>query len=181
MHIRVLPRPPISGSIREHQFDARGDCTWVEFELDDGTTWAGAFGEGRITKQHRAAVPFADGRTVLVIAGGQGYVVDVERCTLNYRTKCDFWDSALAVPERDFVIAAEFTTATVIGRERELWKSERIALDGIILDSSTPAELRGKVWQVDGWHAFTLRYDGFVYEQGSFITKDWFACTRASP
>jgi hypothetical protein len=79
----------------------------------------------------------------------------------------------VAIPDRDFVIAAEYTTIAAIGREREVWESERIACDGILLDSTTPEELRGKVWCIGGWYAFTLRFEGWVYNQGEFLTDRW--------
>jgi hypothetical protein len=86
--------------------------------LDDGATWAGVFGDGKIMKRHCTAVPFADGRTAFVIANGRGYVLDVPSHDLLYRTKIDYWATALSVPWRDFVIAAEFTGITAIGRDR---------------------------------------------------------------
>jgi hypothetical protein len=50
MQLRVLDQPPVSGSIEEQQFEAYGDCTWVEFNVGD-IKWAGVFGNGHVLKR----------------------------------------------------------------------------------------------------------------------------------
>ena len=172
MPTRILTSPPLSGNMPEQAFDAVGACTWVEFDLDE-SRWAAAFGDGKVLTKRRMVVPFGVGSAAFVIAGGKGYVVDVKSHKLLYRTKVDYWATAIPVPGRDFIVAAEFTTIEVLGSERPLWTSDRIAVDGIILDSSTPDELVGKAWWEDGWYGFTLRYEGRTFQRGPRLATDW--------
>lgn len=108
MHIQILNHQPISGTIEERWFDAVGDCLWVRFEDDEGVAWVGVFGKVGFT-QVRAAVGFNEGRSAFVIAGGQGYVVDLETRSLRYKTDYDAHVSAIAVPGRDLIITCDYT------------------------------------------------------------------------
>ena len=66
----------------------------VRFELGDGTEWVGVFGNAEQATYH-AAVPFPDDvTTALVIAGGQGYVVDARIGTLLRKTPWSYAYSA---------------------------------------------------------------------------------------
>ena len=87
MPFELLKHIPISGTVVERHFhpSARSNL-WVRFELGDGTEWVGVFGNAEQATYH-AAVPFAeDVTTALVIAGGQGYVVDARIGTLLRKT-----------------------------------------------------------------------------------------------
>jgi hypothetical protein len=79
------------------------------------------FGGGGFNRH--AAIPFGDGRTAFVIAGSEGYVVDVLDRSLVYRTEVDYWVTALTVPNADFVIAAEYTTIEAISRVDDCGKA----------------------------------------------------------
>jgi hypothetical protein len=50
MKAAVLSTPPTSGTLRERWFDAIGECTWIQFEDEQGERWAGAFGNSRLIK-----------------------------------------------------------------------------------------------------------------------------------
>lgn len=164
MQYRILQQPPLSGELPECRFDARGNCTWVVF-ADDHGEWCGVFGDGDAVRNHHAVVPFADNVVVFVIANGAGYVVDTLRRQLLYRTPLSYWVAAISVPDRDFVVAADFTSLAAIGRHHELWRSQRIATDGIVLDAASSDQITGKVWCNGGWYPFCLHVDGWRYEQ----------------
>lgn len=180
MRVEVLSEPPISGSVIETHFDCVGDCTWVTFEPDSGGAWAGAFGDGRSLPQARLAVPFGDDRTVLVVAGGQGYVVDAVERRLLWRTDQDSWCGATGIPGRCFIVATDGLTLTAIGRDGIEWRSDRISRDDVVLDCANQDVLHGKVWWEDGWYAFTLHYEGWHFERGEWLTNDWSAFASAS-
>jgi len=72
------------------------------------------------------------------------------------------------------MIVCDFTSLYAFDTQELIWRSDRIALDGIKLDSSTENELSGKVWQVDGWYSFQLEYKNWKYTQGSRLTEDRF-------
>ena len=170
LKVSILSKPPISGSIKEHQFDAQGDCTWIQFERES-ETWAGIFGCGT-HKNHNAVCKFADDKYVFVIAGGQGYILDCHARKVCHKTFIDYFVSAIAAPCKDLVIACNFTSLYAFDTQELIWQSDQVASDGIKLDFSTENELAGKIEQWDGWYAFKLEYKNWEYTQGSYLTKD---------
>ena len=166
----ILSKPPISGSIKECWFDAQGDCTWIQFERES-ETWAGIFGHGTL-KNHHAVCKFADDKYVFVIAGGQGYVLDSLSKKLCHKTSVDYFTNAITAPGKDLVIACDFCRLYAFDTQELIWQSEQVALDGIQLDFSTENELSGKVWQFDGWYAFTLEYKNWKFAQGLRLSEN---------
>jgi hypothetical protein len=188
MPLELLKRIPISGTVAERHFSpSTRSNLWVRFELDDGTEWVGVFGNAELANYH-AAVPFADdATTILVIAGGQGYVVDARTGRLLRQTPWSYAYSAVSVPGRDFLFVASTTEiwatyrdrdVTAIRRQRALYDSDRspvptrVALDGIVFDAPGPQAITGYVWELDGWYSFALQYDGFVFERGPLVSTD---------
>ena len=163
--LTLLPGPPISGSVSEEHFDAFGDCTWVHFDDEVGGCWAGAFGTHRLVDSF--TVLFSDERTALVSAGGQGYLVDLTGRRLLFRTDA-ILVGGITVPDRPFVVVHDWVRLYALGKEGSLWKSHRIAMDGIELLGTTEKTLHGRAWDGD-WHTFTLAYDGWAIEGGSSI------------
>jgi hypothetical protein len=95
----ILFSPTISGSIDEVHFSAVGNCTWVRFSDDaDCDDWCGVFGPGHSGRS--AAVADAADRC-FVIAGGQGYLIDVYSRELLHKSQHAWLTSVIAVPERD--------------------------------------------------------------------------------
>lgn len=174
MHVEILPHPPTSGSIEERWFNARGACTWVRFTEADGHEWAGVFGNGDFT-QYRAAVLFNEQQSAFIIAGGQGYALDLGTRRLLYLTPHDYQVGIIAVPGRDLVIAADFTDLFAYSSAGPVWRSGRIALDGVHLARATSTELEGHVWQGDAWYEFRLTLDGWRVTQGRAAAEDWLA------
>ena len=168
MQIELLRAKPTSGSITELPFDASAQKnTWVGFDDGDGA-WVGIFGNGGAAV-FSSAVGFPDdaGRTALIVAGGQGYVVDTMNRVLVRKTKWSYSYSSVAVPGRDFIIVANSTNIWAVFRDRDVHAfsengeggkkdQRRIALDGIIVDEPSSKSLTGKLWMHDGWHDFDL-------------------------
>jgi hypothetical protein len=198
MHVELLNTPPISGTVTEHHFDvSAGANAWVRFEDAEGGVWVGVFGSSELAP-FNAAVPFPDdgGRTVLVIAGGQGYIVDAVSRVLIRRTPWDYAYAAAAAPGRDFVLVADVTEiwAADRARDRLVWPRERarydyenaspphrVALDGIVFDRVTADELTGKVWEMEGWYAFRVWLPDLEFVRGEFLTADWEAFAVLPP
>lgn len=155
MRVEFYDKIPLSGTVPERHYDAVGDCTWVRFVLDDATEWAAVFGNGNVVT-NRAAVLFGDGRTALVIAGGQGYVIDAFTGELHHKTQCDYLHNAIPVPNRDFIVACDWSNLYAFSRAGQLWRRRNFALDGIEFDSATETSLVGRAWHPDGWRRFTL-------------------------
>ena len=185
VHVDLLSLPPISGTIPERHYDVSGGAnTWVRFEADDGAEWVGVFGSAELAL-YEAAVPFAGdaGQTVLVIAGGQGYIVDATSGTLVRRTPWDYAYSAVAVPDRDFVLVADTSHIWATDRATDrLVRAEphprysggtsQVALDGIEFEGVTTKELTGRVWEGDGWFAFHVDIDRLIFHRGARLTTE---------
>src|SRR5262245_55937369 len=128
MHVELLQTIPISGSIPERHFEvSAGSNAWAKFTDESGVEWVGGFGSGEGSRFH-TVVRFADdgGRTVLVIAGGQGYVVDAASGDLIRRTPWHYSKAAIAIPERGFVVVADDTQIWATSRrdDRGAWRRE---------------------------------------------------------
>lgn len=179
MLVEVYDEIPQSGSVAERWFDASGDCTWVRFADDEMDEWVGVFGNGGFVPNSRAAAIFGDNRTAMVIAGGQGYIVDAVSGDMLHKTAEDRFCDAISVPGRDFVIACDFTDLYAVSKNGVIWRSPRIALDGIKFGSSTEQSLTGECWcgatdsnGADEWGRFTLHFDGWRIE-GMTHAKWW--------
>lgn len=184
MRLQILSHPPISGTYRERHYDAVGPCTWVLFDDEEGEEWVGVFGSAGLASSS-SAVPFGDdlGRTVLVVAQGQGYIIDTATGALIRKTPWDYAYPALTVPERDFVVVADVCEIWATYRDRDVpaipvephftGDPNRVALDGILFAQATPDELTGKVWDMDGWYSFRLRFDLMRVERGPLLSEKW--------
>lgn len=198
MVVELLRTVPISGSVPERHFaPSAGANAWVRFADDAGGEWVGVFGSGEPSRFY-VAIPFGDdrGQTALIIAGGQGYVVDAGLGILVRRTPWRHSQAAIAVPGRDFVIVADDTEMWAAGRsdDRPAWRRKRawydydggerayrIALDGVRLDAASRDEVRGKLWEGDGWYSFRLRVDNLELAREDFLTADWSTFAAPSP
>jgi hypothetical protein len=179
----LLTAKPVSGSVRERHYDLHGLAnTWVRFDDGQGDEWVGMFGNG--TSDFCAAVPFPDddGRTVLVIARGQEYVVDARSGILLRRPHSggDVW-SALPAPGRDGILVADRTHIWLAGRTRDDYAAaaepsayvaqnpfhrHQVAHDGIIFDAATHSALTGALCEDDTWYPFRMALDDLRVELG---------------
>ena len=171
MVARLLESIPISGSVDEVRFDALGDCTWVEFgDLD--SRWVGVFGRGHTTLS--SLTRFDVNGAIFVIAGGQGYVIDLAARTCSLKTSCSILQSAIPVSGADMVIACDFTDIFAYGLKSECWSSDRIAHDGIRLDRANQNELFGEVCHPsEGWSSFTYDMKTHVIIRESLLSPPW--------
>lgn len=170
MKVEIYYQIPQSGSVIERRFDASGACTWIRFDNDVTGVWAGVFGNSHLVR-HSKAVVFGDDRAAMIIAGGQGYVVDARTGELLHKTKDDCFCDAITVPGRDFVIACDFTDLFAVSAQGVIWRSPRIATDGIKLNVATDQMLSGtcRCGAADGresvgWASFVLHFDGWCIE-----------------
>jgi hypothetical protein len=74
------------------------------------------------------------------------------------------------------VVACDNVELFIIGADGERWHSERMAMDGIVLDRATEQRVEGKVWQYTGpvgWYGFTFDVAERRVDQGAWITDDF--------
>lgn len=168
MNAKLLENRPLSGTFPEQWYEAMGECTFVLFEDLDYVEWLGVFGNGGITK-YSAAIQFLNTTSVLVIAQGEGYVVDNQTKKLIYKTKCDYIVNAVQIPARDLVFACDFTNLYAFSSKEQIWQSDDIASDGIELGKVTGGFVHGKAWQYSQWYSFTVKVDDLSLELGKVI------------
>jgi len=190
MIAELLSTIPLSGAVRERHFDvSAGHNAWVRFDDGEGDEWVGVFGATKLSG-FDAVAPFGDdgGLTILVIAGGQGYVVGARSGELLRRTPWFRSQAVIAPPECDFVLVADETGAWATGRQadRPVWRrdraahdssprspAQRLALDGIVFQDVSPQQATGRVREVDGWYAFTIDLRTLEFSLGPFLSREW--------
>jgi hypothetical protein len=160
LDVSLYKQIPLSGSVPERWYDAHGSCIWVRFAPEGQPEWAGVFGRG-LNGGYIQAVPFADRRTAMVIAGGQGYIIDAHTGELLHKTDHDLFCDAITIPFHDFVIACDYTQLFAVSRLGVIWQSPRLALDEIKLDYAMQRTMSGQAMHLDGWQDFWLTYQAW--------------------
>lgn len=171
---RILPGLPGVGSL-PRQFSATGqgmhrEGLVVEFGADEPPTsarWVGNFQPGRT--RFSAVFTDAEGLEATVLAGGQGYRVNVVTGALLGEFGGDI-ESAIDVPGLGCVV---FLSPTDVELHRTggsaVWRSRRISWDGFRNLSLQGDELKGEAWMFDDtWHPFTVALATGVVEGGSY-------------
>jgi hypothetical protein len=80
-------------------------------------------------------------------------------------------------PGRDLVVACHFTELFAYSGVGLVWRSVRIALDRIRLESASPEELRGSLWDGADWLPFRLDVDEWNFREGPWQTWTWLQST----
>ena len=159
MKFEVLPGLPAVGPYPD-QFAPEGRPTHsegfvVRFILGDGSSWVGNF--QRCLSRFDVVVPHPNEVDLLVIAGGQAYVIDATS-----RKRKNVFGGAIVgahvVAERSLVILNHQNIAfEAIGVAGRAWESPRLSWDGfkeVLVDSE---KIRGLAWKWDDtWHKFEI-------------------------
>jgi hypothetical protein len=139
----------------------------VEFVGIGGGEWVGNFQRAIGTKD---AVLFAPRRTdhVIVIAGGMGYVVEIESRTL-VRTFGGAVNDLFYLPDRDAVIFGNGLWFECEGADGRIWKTPRLAWDGtkdVRLEGSL---LSGNAFDAgeEAWRPFVVDIETGALEGGA--------------
>ena len=149
----VLAEIPMSGTYPEVEFDARGECTWVKF-FDAHEPWVGVFGRGVAGPE--LVCQFGEIKAAFVIARGQGYIVDLLERKLIESTASPTLQDAATVSATNYVVTADWNEVYLFDSKGEIWRSIRLARDGIELVRTSPLVIEGRAEQHDGWHNFSI-------------------------
>ena len=154
---RLIPTLP-SGDTQLHHFGwdkATSDPSigvLVEFHPLSGVPWVGNFAPGGWTG-HCAALPFVDGRRVVVLAAGHTYVVDIDRRKVDGRLS-DFAVDACQSTEPPLLIlnwhGICFEAYDAAGMR---WRTRQVSWDGI-----QNAVVSGSVLTAETWSAPEQRW-----------------------
>ncbi|MGZ3739275.1 MAG: hypothetical protein ACXVB9_07875 [Bdellovibrionota bacterium] len=113
----------------------------VKFFPGESREWVGNFAPG--ISPFSTAIAHPDQRRVLVIAGGQGYVIDAEKRKLDGVLGGGICE-VLPAPGIEGVIFSGGLALEAYGASGSLWKSPRISWDGIKDLRITGPEIHGK-------------------------------------
>jgi hypothetical protein len=167
----ILPGLPSSGECPE-QFSATGmgahrEGFVVKFFPDDHAAWVGNFQRGMTNLSDLVDHP--NGTDVIVLASGQGYVVDVGNRQV---TECfgGIVNSMFRVTARNIVIFGDCTNFLAYGANGLLWQSRRVSWDGVRSVSIKDNEVVGEAWTPMGeaWKPFAIDVTSGVVRGGSY-------------
>lgn len=158
MKFRSLPGLPAVGDL-PIQFSASGTGTHsegfvAEFVPTGGQAWIGNFQRGLTNFDQ--VIEHPNGSSVIVIAGGECYIVDPEakRSIENFGGDLI---SAWEIPDHDLVVLGSPINFEAIGSSGRSWQSKRISWDGFRNISLNGMTLTGEAWGFeDIWIPFTL-------------------------
>lgn len=157
-HCRELPG--LSGvGAHPRQYSASGSGMHregyvVEFTPTQGPQWVGNFQAG--IGHCSDLIEFTNNKSVLVVAKGQGYLVDAQSGALLAQYECDI-DFLQKIPDEDMVIAGTATDFSAYRGAFTIWRTRRISWDGFRNLAVQANELTGEAWCFDdSWHRFSV-------------------------
>ncbi len=126
----------------------------VEFRPPDASAWVGNFQPGGT--QFYRVIEDLDAQAVLVVAGGQGYVVNEHTGQLLAE-----YDSDISFMEKHnksgILIVGGNTNFTAYRDHIVFWRTRRISWDGFRNLRIAEDEIQGEAWCFDDtWHPFSV-------------------------
>ena len=155
---RELPGLPGEGE-RPRQYSATGhgmhrEGYVVEFTPNQGQPWVGNFQPGGTCLTD--IIEFPHNNSVLVVANGQGYLVDSQSGTLltHYESHVDF---LFLSPAADLVVTSTTTDFSAYRHTAKVWSTRRVSWDGFRHLAVHEHEMTGEAWCFDdSWHSFSV-------------------------
>jgi hypothetical protein len=128
----------------------------VRFSPRSSGPWVGNFQPG--LTRFSGVYPHPDARHVVVISGGEIYVVDPEGKSA--QELHGMVNSVTPIPERSALLFDELVRLSLIDSRGLKWRTRRLSWDGI-RDLSVAADVvRGAGWRYDEtWHQFEVSLD----------------------
>jgi hypothetical protein len=144
---RVLPGLPATGPWPE-QFSAGGHGTHregfvVEFAPEGKPTWVGNFQLG--LTGYSAVLPNLEETSLIVIAGGQAYMIDPEKRRL-LTAFGGTLNMALAVPQMNLFLMGNGIWLEAWDNSGMRWRSRRISWDGMWDLRIENGRVKGSAW-----------------------------------
>jgi hypothetical protein len=125
----------------------------VRFTPTAGDSWVGNFQSGMTRFSGAYAHP--DARHVLVVSGGQVYVVDPDGRSAEELG--GMVASVIPIPERSALLLEEGLWLSLIDPTGLRWRTRRLSWDGIRNLSVEANFIRGEGWRYDDtWHEFQV-------------------------
>lgn len=154
------------------QFSSTGQGTHregfvIEFHPASGASWVGNFQPG--LSGFSTAMLHPDGHSVVVVSGGQAYLIDPDSRTLLSEFGGGIC-AAISVPSRSMLIMSDDIRLWALQASGTAWKTERISWDGIRRLAVSATDVAGEAYDPmdDSWVAFTVDLDSGRLTGGSY-------------
>ncbi len=141
MEAEILTKPPLSGDYEEHDFSGSGNTLWVKFFDEEWTEWCGVFGLGMKCVSLIHNIP--NKPIFLVVAGGQGYFVNVNTRIIVDKTEWDDIEAIIYNDEIEAFVVSDGLCLAIIKDNKLIWASNRISLDGVTFFNSSGSIVKG--------------------------------------
>jgi len=177
----MLPGLPATGPWPV-QFSATGQGLHregfvVRIRPHHGEPWVGNFQPGIVG--YRAVYPHPNGQHLIVISGGEGYVIDPETKSLVEAVWRTITSVHVYARQEMLVLNRQEVAFFSIGRGGRVWHTRRLSWDGFRNVEFRDGEIIGDGWDApnQAWHPFrvdvrTGRSSGFAYYLPS-THSDW--------
>ncbi len=181
MKVSLLDKIPSSGSIIERHYDkSEKTNTWVLFDDENGNRWVGVFGNSELAHYSDAVIFDNDDGLALIVATGQGYIINTHSGELIRKTPWDYSYSAWKIPEHNYILVADTRDIWACYKDKDVLVKIRtrfgpyalfgtVALDGILFREITSNKLIGYAWQAPYWNEFKIHLDDLILE---YIKED---------
>jgi hypothetical protein len=128
----------------------------VRFNPTSVEPWVGNFQRGETTCDSVFSHP--DGRQVVIVAGGQVYIIDPEMQRETQYAMSASINFAISMPELNQIVLCNDLWFEAIRADGIGWSSDRLSWDGIRNISISAATLTGEAYSPlsDSWSPFTL-------------------------
>jgi hypothetical protein len=132
----------------------------IRFTTNDGTSWIGNFQRGGMGYDYINHHP--NGKNALIIASGQGYIVDPVDRHLVGLLGGGIVDLFSHPSRHAVVLNQQNLSFAAIDATGQIWQSRRISWDGFRFLQTVGTKLSGEAWSPhnDEWHAFVLDLKG---------------------
>lgn len=119
----------------------------VSFMPKTGSSWVGAFeGITRLPEAQHDVYSHPNLDSALIVAGGQGYVVKVDAPSEWYPIEEAPIVSVAEILSLNFIVLADLIHVMAYGPDGPVWRSERLAYDGIRITHADDEAIRGFAW-----------------------------------
>ncbi|AUZ45085.1 hypothetical protein [Pseudomonas sp. 24 E 13] len=160
------------------QFSATGqghhsEGVVIRFSPEAMPSWVGNFQPGFC--RFSCVLELGSTFHVMIVAGGQGYIVDIRSGVLLKHFGGDI-EYLVSIPELDSVLVSNGLWLRLVKGEAEVWCSERLSLDGIrnIQVSLADGIITGEGWYVDDcWYPFKVCISSGEATGGVFESLDF--------
>jgi hypothetical protein len=172
---RILPGlPPYGPLVTNFSPNGRGGHSEgfvVEISPSPLQSWVGNFqrGDGSLDK----VIQHPDDRHVIVVAGGQGYIIDALSRELTCLLESGV-SSMLIISDQRQVVVSDDIRLQLVGSQGLIWSTRRIAWDGIQELRLDGDFIRGQAWNVidDCWDDFAVDLETGSVAGGAYA-EDW--------